>query len=107
MSGDTPFARGVLAENVGYEGQGEAVDKMLQGAYTIHKESLDEVQASAEMASFIAVIQTHLSTKTGGPVPVMSDDTIAENYVEMMNKAREATASSPSGIHYGHYEIAL
>ena len=36
----------------------------------------------------------------------MSDEISAEQYVEMMNKTREATASSPSGIHYGHYKAS-
>ena len=82
------------------------MDEMLEGAYTIDKEILNEVQASSEMTSFITAMKLPLSTKTGGTVPEMSNDISAENYVSMMNKTREATASSLSGIHYGHYKAA-
>ena len=78
----------------------------MKGTYTMDKESLDEVQASAEMTSFIAAIQIPISTKTGGTVPEISDKITPDNYVSMMNKAREATTSSHSGIHYGHYTAA-
>ena len=33
MSGDTPFARGRLAEDVGYDGKGDAVENLLDRTY--------------------------------------------------------------------------
>ena len=58
------------------------------------------------MTNFTAALKAPLSTKTGGSVPEMNNDITAENYVSTMNKTREATASSPFGIHYGHYKAA-
>ena len=54
------------------------MDEMLEGAYTIDKEILNEVQASSEMTSFITAMKLPLSTKTGGTVPEMSDDISVE-----------------------------
>ena len=72
--------------------------EMLKEYYTIDKHDLDEVQASTEMSSFLAALKIPHTPKTGGPTPEMSDDITARNYVAMVNKTREATASS--GIHY-------
>ena len=104
--GDTPFVRGALAEDVGYDGEEQVVVEMLKGSYTIDRYDLDEVQASTEMSSFLAALKIPHSSKMGGPTPEMSDDITAGNYMVLMNKTREAIASSPSGIHYGHYKAA-
>ena len=84
----------------------EVVDEMLRGTYTLDKSGMDEVHASAEMANFIKALKIPHSTATGEPTPVMDDDIDSETYTEMMNGTRESTASSPSGIHYGHYKAA-
>ena len=56
MSGDSPFARGAIAESIGLDGEGEGVEEMLQGTYTMDTEGLDEVSASSEMKSFIKAL---------------------------------------------------
>ena len=49
MSGDTPFAGGKLVEEIGLDGEGEAVEKMLRGAYTLDDTRMDEIHASVEI----------------------------------------------------------
>ena len=52
MSGDSPFARGPLAEAIGLDGEGHGVDEMLQGSFDVDKAGLDGTAASSEMNSF-------------------------------------------------------
>mmetsp|Transcript_20521 Transcript_20521/g.24444 ORF Transcript_20521/g.24444 Transcript_20521/m.24444 type:complete len:134 (+) Transcript_20521:2-403(+) len=43
MSGDSPFARGPLADAIGKDGEGEEVEKLLQGTFTMDKEGIDDI----------------------------------------------------------------
>ena len=52
MSGDSPFARGPLAEAIGLDGEGQGVDEMLQGTFDVDKAGLDGAAASSDMHSF-------------------------------------------------------
>ena len=52
MSGDSPFARGPLAEAIGLDGEGQGVDEMLQGTFDVDKAGLDGAAASSEIHSF-------------------------------------------------------
>ena len=49
MSGDTPFARGPLANDIGVEGQEDQVEDMLKGTYVMDETGMDAVHASSEM----------------------------------------------------------
>ena len=46
MSRDTPFARGPLADLIGKDGDGMAVEEMLKGTFIHDTTGLDEVHAS-------------------------------------------------------------
>ena len=66
MSGDTPFARGSLAENVGKDGECEGVDEMLKGTYSIDNKDMTPLLASTEMKKFLSSPQiTNLSGHWG------------------------------------------
>ena len=106
MSGDTPFARGPSADLVGDDGEVDAVEEMLKGKFTLDIKELDEAAASSEMKSFIMALKIPTSKKTGSEVPEMSVNMKMEGYIRAFRKTAEATASSPSGIHYGHYIAA-
>ena len=103
MSGDTPFARGPLANDIGVDGHEDKVEEMLQGTYVIDDTGMDDVHASSEMKCFMQALQVPKSKRTGDTVPLMNSEVTMEDYVEVFNKTAESTASSPSGIHYGHY----
>ena len=77
MSGDSPFARGKLAEDIGQDEEGEEVEKIIKGTFTVDKEGMDEVQALSEMAGFIKVLKVPLSAKTGKPLPEMNQNMIS------------------------------
>ena len=105
MSGDTPFARGPLADQIGKYGKGVAVDEMLKGSFTLDTTGLDEVHASKQMKSFLAALKIPATKRGDKATPVMDENITLEN-TETFNKTKESTASSPSGIHYIHYKAA-
>jgi len=106
MSGDSPFARGPIVDAVGLDGEGEGVEEMLQGTFDIDKAGLNGAKASSEMSSFLKALQIPISAKTGSPVPTMKTELTVEESSKIFRKTKESTASSPSGIHYGHYIAA-
>jgi hypothetical protein len=106
MSGDTPFASGPLADQIGKDGEGVAVEEMLKGSFVLDTSGLDEVHASKEMKAFLAALKIPVTKRGAKATPIMNENMTLENYIEAFNKTKEDTASSPSGIHYGHYKAA-
>ena len=103
MSGESSFARGPLAADIGLDGKGDAVEDILKGKYKRDISGLDEASASSEMKNFIKALKIPISLKTGKSLEPMPITYKNEYYVESFSKTRESTASSPSGLHYGHY----
>ena len=93
MSGDTTFAQGPLANLVGDDGEGGAVEEMLRGKFTLDTRELDEAAASSEMKSFISALKVPASKKSGSDVPEMSVEMKMEGYIRVFKKTAEATAS--------------
>ena len=69
MSGDTPFARAKLARAIGLDGEGEAVEEMLRGTYTLDDTGMDELHASEEMKNFLDDLKIPISGETHGTTP--------------------------------------
>ena len=67
---------------------------------------MDDLQVFSEMKIFIGALKTLLSDKTGKYIPTMDTTMDIEQHREVLQKTRVSTASSPSGIHYGHYIAA-
>ena len=66
MSGDTPFARGPLSEVVSKDGEGDGVDDMFQGTYSIDDKDMTPLMASNEMNSYLAALKIPIIVLTGG-----------------------------------------
>ena len=79
---------------------------MLQGTFDTDKAGLNGATASSEMSSFLKALQIQISAKTGAPVPTIKTELTVEESCKIFRKTKESTASSPSGIHYGHYIAA-
>ena len=45
-----------------------------------------------------------ISGETHGTTPEVDVEITLEDYIDVFNKTKESTASSPSGIHYGHFK---
>ena len=106
MLGDPPFARGPLVDVIGLDGERAGVEDMLQGTFDTDNEDMDSITASSEMTSFLKALKIPISATTGSPVPPMVTDMTMEESRNIFGKTKESTASSPSGIHYGHYIAA-
>jgi len=102
MSGDSPFAQAPLADAVGLYGKGAGVDEMIQGTFDTDKAGMNGAIASSDMHSFLKALQILISA-TGSPVPTMKTEMTVADSCEIFSKTKETTASSPSGINYGHY----
>ena len=100
------FAEGPLSTAVGRDGDGPIVEDILED--TVDYDSIPlPTHSSPELADFIAALKRPLNTNTGTPIKNMQYNLNNETYKDMFTKSKEYTASSPSGIHYGHYIAAL
>ena len=88
MSGGSPFARGLLAHDIGLGGQEEVVEKMIKGTYVMDATWPDEVHASNEIQCFLKAPQLPNSKGRGDTVPVMHDAVNLEEYIEVFNKQK-------------------
>ena len=79
MSGDTPFARVSLANDIGVDGQGYKAEEMLKGTYVIDDKGMDDVHASFEMKCFMQALKVPKSKYNGDTVPLMNPEVNMEN----------------------------
>ena len=86
MSGDTPFARAPLADDIGVDGHEDKVKEMLQGTYVMDDKGLDEVHASLEMKCFMQALKVPKSKRNGDTVPLMNSKVNMKGYVEVFNQ---------------------
>ena len=103
LSGESPFTRGKLADTIGKDDEGTVVDELLHGTFERDLSGMEETTASSEMTNFLKALQIPISHKTGKPVKEMGDNVSLQEYKEAYNRTKEATSSSPSGVHYRHY----
>ena len=79
---------------------------MLQGTYSIDDKDMTPLMASNEMKSFLAALKIPTSVLIGGTVPEMPSIITLQQFKDIFNATKEQTASSPSGLHYGHYKAS-
>ena len=65
ISGDSPFTRRKLVEDIWKDGERTVVDEILKGSYTRDTRGLDEVVSSSEMTRFINTLQIPTLDKIG------------------------------------------
>ena len=104
-STETPFASGPLSKKIGRDGGGDFTEDILNG--TVDTSFIQDIDPSEEMSHFIQALQRPLNKDTGHQIPELKYTMDTETYNAIFSKANEATSSSPSGIHYGHYIVAL
>ena len=105
MSGDSPFARGEMAELIGRDGEEEAVEALLDGSFDWGYREDSHLTSSTAMHTFLNKLQRPLSTETGGPLHEMESIMTTEDYLHSFNNTRESTSSHPP-LHYGHFKAA-
>lgn len=95
QANDTPFNQQPLKDIVGPRGLTQESDDILRGNFVpppgIHQGAMD----------FITAVKMDAELMQAGPI---STDITAEQHSQYWSKAREATQSSISGMHFGYYK---
>ena len=68
MSGNSPFSRRKLAEDIILNSKGEAVEEQLRGTYNMDNNGINKMHASRDMNNFIVVLKIPTSSKIGKPI---------------------------------------
>ena len=109
MSDNTPFAKGPAATSIGLDGEGDEVEDILMGKSTIYNSnsnnSTTSLEKTPELKAFVTALQRSISTRTSQPIPEIDPEITEEQYKNLFNKTKEATASFPP-LHYGHFKAA-
>ena len=109
MSDNTPFAEGPAATSIGLDGEGDEVEDILMGKSTIYNSnsnnSTTSLEKTPELKAFVTALQRSISTRTSQPIPEIDPEITEEQYKNLFNKTKEATASFPP-LHYGHFKAA-
>ena len=95
---NTAFTMDPLASLLGKDGETPIADQILDGRF-----KHDILDNSRELHEFIKALRRPTTTTTNSVLPEMDVSITLEQYKTIMTKTRESTASSPSGLHYGHY----
>ena len=97
LAAQAPIESTRLIEQLGYLGDSAIAEQIIEGKYDI-PDTLDD--ATAMLVQEIGRIGIML---TNGDITITITP---EEFQYFWKKVREGTASSPSGIHYGHYKAA-
>ena len=100
------LAQGPISADVGRNRDGPIVEDILEGNVDCDGTPLPQ-QSVPELANVITALQRPLNPATGLPSEALLYTLDIITYKAIFNKAKESTASSPSGIRYGHYIAAL
>ncbi len=94
----TPFGSGYLADALGKHAASSSAESLLQGTFTPAVEQI-------KLAETLAIIQ-----ELGTPMNLSPQETKAtisvDDFISTYKVVKEATSSSPSGHHVGHYKAA-
>ena len=95
---ETPFACGNMSQYLGTYGDNHFVEKVLMG-----QETYETNESNKPMKDYLKTLQyaenvTHDSVNTNITI---------EEYKKFWKKKREITATSPFGLHIGHYKSVL
>jgi hypothetical protein len=91
-------ANSQIAKDLGALGDGEAVQKILDGTYVFPPDTDPGLVAILEEAAHIRSEMDQLTTA--------ESDATVEEFISHWRSAREKTSSSDSGRHFGHYIAA-
>ena len=97
LAAEAPISSSTLLEQLGYLGDTEIAQQLVEGRYEL-PEDLDD--ATTLLLQEIGRVGIQL---TNGEVKI---DISPEEFQYFWKRIREGTASSYSGVHYGHYKAA-
>ena len=95
QASDTPFADGALGEMIDWDGTGELSERLLRGEPTPDLAHLD---------STIKAYMEGMAAKKLDTIDSIKIKLSIEQYRDFWNKKKENTATSPFGLHIGHFK---
>ena len=98
QAANTPFAEGELGELINWDGTGEFATKIVEG------KPLPEIQ---HMNDVVQKYIQGMSISDPNILNSVDTDITLEQYRDFWYKKRESTATSPYGLHIGHYRSVL
>ena len=93
----TPFTKGELSEMIGTDGGTNYCDEIIKGTWTPPDRCKEMIK------TYVASLKIDRRTKTDG----LKTDITKEEFYSFWSKKRESTATSPMGLHIGHYKACL
>ena len=103
-SHNSVFAQGLLAEDIGPNGDNPIVEDILQGTYKLGLSYMQRPDYK-ELKSFIKALR-YATLPDGTKVPTIDAQYTKEIYQQGFNGTKEYIASSPQGVHMGHNKAA-
>ena len=106
LSGDTPFASGEIAESIGMDGRGEAVEALLEGTFDWGHREGTSLEDSKEMLTFLQKLQRP-TLMNGKKLPEMNGEMTLADYQDLFNNTKESLQSSMQvgGVGQGQFGI--
>ena len=92
----SPFTASPLIDHLGFRGDGEAADEILNGTY-------DTTGLDDHVVLLIQHLQQSAAMDALDTRPTISE----QEYVGKLRAWRESTSTSPSGMHLGHYKALI
>ncbi|KAI2493806.1 hypothetical protein MHU86_20729 [Fragilaria crotonensis] len=92
----TPFTIPPLSDDLGFCGNGEDAEKILDGTY-------DTTAYAPNVAILIRHLKQTAEIASMDAYPTISE----EDYVAKLKVWKESTSTSPSGVHLGHYKTLI
>ena len=93
----TPFTKGELSKMLGPDGSTEACDDILNGMW-VPPEHCEEI-----IKTYVSALATDKHTRENE----LETKITTEDYHSFWSKKRESTATSPMGLHVGHFKVSL
>ena len=97
-SRDSVFATSSIGEDIGILGDGDAVEQILNGTYTLREDILQRHNSEIIRIFIQELAQHNKEVESIDPLITTQD------MKELFGNTREKTSSSPSGLHVGHYK---
>ena len=98
QASDTPFADGPLGAMIQWDGSGELADRLVNG------------DPLPDMAHLDSTIQAYMEGMAASRLDIINSIQISlslDKYRDFWQKKRENTATSPFGLHIGHFKSVL
>ena len=105
QSKDSMFAKGPILENCGWYGEGEGMEKILEGMLNVEEVAAEYPEYAKEGVAFLKALR-YTKDEDGKNTQPFEWKFGIEEYMRVFNKTKESTACGPSGLHMSHWKAA-